>query len=338
MYYKIKRILVPLDFSAQDDRILQFLSMICRIVDVKEIYFLHIIPKEDWTSAYKNKADRNLEEILMDSIEQSVERYFKDQQSRIHFRIKKGNKAETIVQYAKTKMVDLIAIGKKERQNTPMMEEEEDKPKVFPEFAQEIELLPSGIRGSMDTSGYLVRKVANMAPCSMLIIPETLPEKIDHVIVPVDFTDASRLALEKAYEIAFQSANKPIIDCVHVFSAPIGNYSVGIPYDEWVETIRKNRKKEFEQFLKKSRIPERDAVQCKFLLDNEGNPAEIISDYAQKIKASAICIGTEGKSFLASLILGDVAERLINYPFSKPLFIIKDKTKNMGFFDALLKL
>ncbi len=335
MYYKLKRILAPIDFSAQDEQIITFLSAIARMVDVEEIFFLHVIPQDHWTKEPGYSTGQSIEELLESKFATGVAEHFKDHPTQIHFRIKHGSKAETIVTYAKNKMIDLIAIGKKRFRPDP-------SPKPVPEealkYSHPIEFLTSSPIVEKESSGYLVRKVANISPCSMLIIPENLPATISHVIVPVDFNDASKVAMEKAYEISFQSANNPKIDCLHVFSAPINGFHTGMNYKDWIDSIAEGRRRAFEDFFKKTRIPERSAVNCKFIHDPEGDSAKVIARYAQQIKASAICIGTEGRSFLASLILGDVAERLLAYELRQPLFIIKDRTKNIGFFDALFKL
>jgi hypothetical protein len=69
------------------------------------------------------------------------------------------------------------------------------------------------------------------------------------VLVPVDFSKHSTLALEQAMELA--NNEQAHITCVNVYSVPSGYSKTGKSYEEFAEIILNHSKKDFASFISK---------------------------------------------------------------------------------------
>lgn len=214
-----------------------------------------------------------------------------------------GNVTETILKYAHVKNVDLIVIGKK-----------------------------SGLAGS----GVVDRRVTRIAHCSVALIPESLPEKLQRIVVPVDYSETSMMSLQQAIYIARKN-EFPEIMCVHTYSVPSGYHTTGKSFDQFAEIMKENARREYETYTE-SLDTKGVKITCHYVLDEHNNPAEKIYQFAVKQKANLIVLGSKGRTAMASIILGSVSEKVINYNKHLPMMVVKDKARNMDFVDALLKV
>jgi nucleotide-binding universal stress UspA family protein len=57
-----------------------------------------------------------------------------------------------------------------------------------------------------------------------------------------------------------------------------------------------------------------------------------------KENASAIIVGSKGRSQAAALLIGSVAERLLKLNSHLPQYVIKEQRKNMDLMDALSEI
>lgn len=122
------------------------------------------------------------------------------------------------------------------------------------------------------------------------------------VVVPWDFSDLSVEALDKAIE--FVDSPQQII-VVHVTSYP----AVTEPSVVWgtysEDTIRDNLKNSFQKVVPPDKYPGLEFVSL------FGDPGSKITDLAEKRQAGLIVISSHGRSGLAHLLLGSVAERVV---------------------------
>lgn len=131
-------------------------------------------------------------------------------------------------------------------------------------------------------------------------------------LVPVDYSDNSLRALSVATELATRLG--ATIDIVHVWDRPtyvsdsvlVGHGQSQRPLGE---LIRENAEKDMEGFLSKIQLPA--AVIGKHHLLS-GDPAHALLD-AAKQGYDLMVLATHGRSGLAHLLLGSVAEKLVRY-------------------------
>ena len=127
------------------------------------------------------------------------------------------------------------------------------------------------------------------------------PWKITRILVPVDFSDPSRLALSHACALA--AAHGATITGLHVGEPLHPDYIFDTSFLE--RKIIEHAEKSLTDLLKKFCAGLRFRKEMRF-----GHPVETIVLSAQKMKASLIVIGTHGRTGMKHMLLGSVAERV----------------------------
>jgi nucleotide-binding universal stress UspA family protein len=131
--------------------------------------------------------------------------------------------------------------------------------------------------------------------------------EIRRILVPIDFSEHADSVLEWAAHLAAEHASRIVL--LHAYHLPVefqqleGAY---LPPDFW-----SNVKSEAEQSLR--RYAERLRAQG-LEVDaevREGYPATVIEEEAVRSGADLIVIGTRGLSGLKHLLLGSIAERVV---------------------------
>ena len=168
----------------------------------------------------------------------------------------------------------------------------------------------------------------------MLFIPEAASTDIQKLLLPVDFSHHAALGLGLALGLQQKSGVK--IALVNVYHIPIGYYRTGKTYEEFASIMKGFAEKDCQRFLEEYGFqPE---TNCDFLPSKNGDSPELVYGFATKNEADMIIIGSRGRTGIASLLMGSVAEKLVYLDSSIPIFVIKEKGENMGFLDALMKL
>ena len=130
---------------------------------------------------------------------------------------------------------------------------------------------------------------------------------IELILVPIDFSDQAHAVIEWATHMAEEHSSKILL--LHVYHLPVefqqleGAY---LPPDFW-----SNVKQEAEQQLAShcQQIRKHD-VEVEALV-REGYPATIIVEEAESHESDLIVIGTHGHTGLKHLLLGSIAERVV---------------------------
>ncbi len=130
---------------------------------------------------------------------------------------------------------------------------------------------------------------------------------IERILVPVDFSEHARLVLEWAAHLADEHGSRMLL--LHVYHLPVefqqleGAY---LPADFWA-----NVKNDAEQELGVYATELRERGLEVEALVREGYPATVIIDEAESQRADLIVIGTHGHTGLKHLLLGSIAERVV---------------------------
>jgi nucleotide-binding universal stress UspA family protein len=133
--------------------------------------------------------------------------------------------------------------------------------------------------------------------------------KVRRILHPSDFSPASRAAFKKA--VAMAKANRAELMLAHVLAFPTSMLSDGYVspkiYDDVLRSVSSEGQKQLDKLVVKAKA---GGVRARGLL-LEGMPADAINRAARSKRADIIVIGTHGRTGLARLFMGSVAERVV---------------------------
>jgi nucleotide-binding universal stress UspA family protein len=143
---------------------------------------------------------------------------------------------------------------------------------------------------------------------------------VRRILVPLDFSENARSVLEWAAHLAEEHKSEVVL--LHAYHLPVefqqleGAY---LPDDFWA-----NVKSETEQTLAGYAGELRQRGITVTTVAREGYPATVIEEEADRRQADLIVIGTRGLSGLKHLLLGSIAERVVQ---RAPCPVLTVKTK-----------
>jgi nucleotide-binding universal stress UspA family protein len=131
--------------------------------------------------------------------------------------------------------------------------------------------------------------------------------RVERILVPLDFSDQAAGVLEWAAHLAEEHGARVLL--LHAYHLPVefqqleGAY---LPPDFWsnVKSEAEQSLGRYAQELQARGLPVEAIVR-------EGYPASVIVDEAQSQRADLIVIGTHGHSGLKHMLLGSIAERVV---------------------------
>ncbi|SIN70560.1 universal stress protein [Algoriphagus halophilus] len=307
--YLIKKLIVCLDQSPMDQTLVQYAEFISKVNQTKKIYFVNVIknltvPKEV-LEEFPNLVENMINE-RKEAMEAVVKENYKDTKGvSFSYVVKEGSLSKKILKLAEEKSADMIIIGRK------------------------INLPGTGVASL---------RLARRASCSLLIIPEGSLPKLTKLLVPSDFSEYSKDALEEAIMVAdkYGKDNLEIV-CQNVYSVPSGYHYTGKTYEEFSQIMQLHAEINYKKFIRKI-----DTKGIKitpiYTKDDNDDPVEEIVSKALEIKADGIIIGAKGRTAATALFIGSMAERLIQYNDSMPLLVTRPKGKNAGILDYILEI
>ncbi|MBN1848302.1 MAG: universal stress protein [Deltaproteobacteria bacterium] len=303
--YRYKRILVCVSLNKQDGTSIRYASMLSRLAKSERITFLHVAGNleidEELCKIYP-ELEASCDSSTAQEIEKLVKNYYDGYPgTRLDCITAKGSPLVEILRRVKDDDIDLVVMRKKKG----------DK-----------------------TSGNLSTKLARKSPCSVLFVPEGAGSWYTNILVPVDFSENSRDAMEVAVAFAW-AGNIKEIHCLNIFQVPIGYYKTGKSYEQFAEIMKGHAEKKFQEFIKDIDLKDIRAVP-KFRLAGKGYRGiwEVI---LEEEEVQLLIMGARGRKHGAGVLLGSVTEHLITTT-AVPLIAVKKKGTGMGLLDALLEM
>ncbi len=303
----IKRVLVAVDMSVIDETLVRYVALLSNYVDLDKVYFINVLKSlelpEKIAKKYPNllaPVDEATKKNIQFTIDQEAGNQLK---TEYEIDVVEGNRAETILKWARIKEIDLIVLGNK-----------------------------SGTEGE----GILSSKILKLAPCSVAMIPEVLPEGMNKIVAPIDFSSASKLAMASAISFARKSPELHIT-ALNIYEVPSGYSYSGKTYEEFAEIMRQNAEESYEDFISQfdtSGI----TIKPRFELNENGSIAKKIYNVAINERASVIIIGSRGRTQAAAVLVGSIAEKLVRVNSQIPTIVVKQKRHNMDFLEALMEV
>lgn len=300
---KFKKILVGLDLSPLDEVLIKKTAKLARFFEAEQVYFIHVAKD----LALPEEVSKNYPDLLA-PVDEVIEKSIADQiraadfPSHVAYEVdaKEGGTMDKILRWSKVKDVDLIIMGRKH---------------------------------DLEGSGTLAKRIALRSSCSVLFLPEYMKsETFKKLFVPIDFSSYSALSLDYAQAISEATED---VKCYHLYEVPQGYSKTGKSYEEFAEIMRSNTEKNYQQFIERNNLPH---YPCEITLKDKGNRAESLLHAAKNDGADLIIIGSRGRTDSAALLIGSVAEKLIDINNEIPMLVLKKKGENMKFLDALFRL
>lgn len=300
----MQKIMVGLDLTETDETLIEYTKYLNLVLRPNEIAFVHVqkhlnVP-EEIKKAFP-ALDEPVDESFVKEMIHETEG-FNIVGTEIKYEVFDGSPLEALLRKSIQNAVDLIVVGRKK---------------------------------NMGFSGLVPQKLIRRSSSHVLLVPENTTPKIKKILVAVDFSDYSKMAIDAAIHIA-EHANAEVI-CQHLYEVPIGYHKTGKSYQEFADIMKNNAKDRYDAFIKNIYV---DGINPKpvFTLNNHNKLSSKIMEAAKDQSADLIIIGGRGRTDAAALLLGSVTEELITADTDIPMLVMKKKDKKFGLWDAFENL
>ncbi|MTI22207.1 universal stress protein [Fulvivirga sp. RKSG066] len=297
-----KRWMVGLDLSDTDQTIIKWVKQLSDTLKPEKIYFLHAEESFEPESLPESLSDEMLpaDENQKVQLTKSVNKEFEDTAVEWVVEVVEGKPFDQLLHWIKIKNIDLFIAGRKNKE--------------------------SG-------SGILPHKLSRQISCDLLLIPEINLKPVQRILVPIDFSEHSKLALEQAIEIGQRSDYEKVI-CYHIYSVPSGYYKTGKSHEQMAKIMKEHAKKRFDKF-----VAQYSNIQIDYESSlSEVNRAKQIRDMAIQQKCEMVILGSKGQSVGSLILLGSTTERFLQLDNSFLTMVIKKPGEHLGFFEAFMKV
>lgn len=195
---------------------------------------------------------------------------------------------------------------------------------------QEIDLVVMGTHGRRGAQrmllGSVTEEVVRKAVCPVLTVrtdaEETPSLAMRRILVPVDFSDASKAAVRHAKEIAQPDEAK--LDLLHVLEQVVYPSAYGVdPAHLATREVLARVEKTLGDIAREDGGYDRVQTSVKV-----GYAPLTILDYAEDNEVDLIVIATHGRTGFDRVLLGSVAERVIRRS-PVPVFVVKPEQKSL---------
>ena len=157
----------------------------------------------------------------------------------------------------------------------------------------------------------------------MVALQEKIMIKLRHILMATDLSAYSKEALD--YAIYLAQSLKADLYLLHVFEIPQFSHAGVSPsmqpeVHKWIGQVSQQESKKLQTLVKKIR---QHGVKVSGIFQ-QGKPFLEILKTAGKIKADLIVLGTHGRTGMAHVMMGSVAEKVVRQS-SCPVFTVRPK-------------
>lgn len=292
----MNRIMLAFDLSDMDKRILQFTDQLVNWIGASKMYCLHVMPdmefpkNEDLNFHNLFTSKYPVDERVRDKINRDIGTHLSTDDVDIDIEVIEGKPYRKLLRWTQLKEVDLIVVGKKRNSNG---------------------------------SGITAKRVARHTDCNILFVPEVIPGTIQHIMVPIDFSESSVKALQFAMEMKKNANSEINVTAIHIMEAAPVDY-LGEPiYDTGFNKILSASAHEaYRRVLDNWQISHKDLTFIN-VEDCYGGVAKGILEYADVNGVDLVITGAQGHSALNNFLFGSVTEKLVERNKDKPVLIIR---------------
>ncbi len=309
----IKKILVALDHSSLDSELVDYVQFFVNITEVTHVHFMHEVKIS--LPAEMQKEFPNLEKEIIEKREKELQEIIDT-----HFPLKTDVNCNFTITNESNTVKPLLKVIKKEN----------------------IDMVMVGSKAHKHGGGTFTHRLARRAPCHVLTVPigSSIHLKksntIKKILVPIDFSEFSKQALERAILIASRINETVEIICQNVYTVPSGYHYSGKSREDFAKLMKKYATENFEDFIKEV---DTKGIKLNPVFSENINDDNIsdIKDLAKKENVDGIILGARGKT-TAALLLGDTVEKLVRTEKQFPILIVRKKGDLEGIINRIINL
>jgi len=171
------------------------------------------------------------------------------------------------------------------------------------------------------------------APCSVLVVPHGARPHFARVLVPVDYSDHSRMALTVGSQLAHESGEPhPQLVAMSVYSVGYGYSKTGVSFEEASEQMGDSAEKQLAEFVESAELA---GDVCEQIVSEAPDITEAIEAAAAVRHMDIVVIGSRGVTPDAVALIGSTTERIVSH-MAHPVLVVKRKGETAHFLDLLL--
>lgn len=290
---RLQKLGVFLNGEPGDDEALAFAGLLAQIVKPQLIYCIHVCGVDDPASTPAPES-----EAVRQQVWQALGA---DVVASVEVEVSEAAGLPEMLRAARDRDLDLIVVGRR---------------------------LPHDQLGVGATFYRLARKT----PCDVLVVPDGAHAHLSRLLVLVDGSPHSKMAIETALHLARAGGGRPQVVAQSVFSVGYGYRYTGKTFEEAARQREALTRKEVDAFLAGI---DTSGVDFSVVYTCSEDTAGVAHDLASAKNMDAIVVGSRGATLPAIALLGATTERvLVNSPV--PLLIVKHKGETFRFLDAVL--
>lgn len=298
MKVKINRAIVGMDLGESDKPMLKFLGYLAAKIPIETASFIHVVPSLELYSGEKMEDFILLSKEIAAKMGKKLKGISISQSPQSdEYIVTEGNPLDELITTVEKSKADLIVVGKS---------------------------------SGMKNHGILLKNLVRRTNCNALVIPDKSKPKINHILVPFDFSQNSIISLKTALSLRSAIGAKTKLTVLNIYELPsLQTYRIGKTQEQLEKFLMEDRQAAFENFLQtyfsKS---EKNDLDIKIVKLENGSIADAIMNYAKKNKVDLIVQGAKGHSKVGLLLLGSVSESVLNQTDRIPVFVVKQELYN----------
>lgn len=311
---KFEKWMVAVDVNKSEGNLLKNVSQLAGQFTPKEIHVVHVskeldIPKE---------VLMDIPDLLMPTIkhaqshlEDMVAKFFHPEQP-VQIHVLSGNQLTELLKFENRNKIDLAVLGRRD----------------------------------MSRVGVLSKKMVRKSACSVMLMPDKFIESVKSILMPVDFSEYSDLAMGVVSD--FENENlSPVVHALHVYKDATKYLSQVFETADEIDRILAKRTEidkrltayaehELDAYLEKMNKP---TFQKHIVSIERGRSiGQPIDTHIDKIRPELLVMGSKGKTTSATALLGEVSESMLPHNGEHITLILKKVGENKGFLSGLLNL
>ena len=301
----MRRILVPIDFSPESLKTLRYAKRLGERFKAK-LHLVHVVtpplalfpqPREALPSNFTQEMAANAVKRL-----QKIAAEFSLTSPPKRYTVRIGATVDEISEVARITRAELIAIATRGY---------------------------TGLKRAF--LGSTTESVVRNAPCPVLVVRDKndstsrrarrVPLQFRKILVPLDFSDASRLGLEYALGFAQEfRATVILFHSIFVSAYLMGNRHTAHQVPTLIANQQEYARAEMEK-LRETISRKGGAVETNVAV---GSPVEQIGNYVRKASVDLIITSTHGRSGWRRVFIGSTAERIVRYA-TCPVLVVPNR-------------